>query len=435
MTADSRTEMVRERLTAELEALTEVAKTLVAPVDLPQLLNAVMQTIVRVVEQADMGAIMLWDQSSGLFRAEAAFGYDLQALKEVGLRAGESITGKVFDEGSARLMSSPTEVAEAMADMRQANRAVMTRSLGTEVMPRCALAAPIVVGDERLGVLVLESLDEKRAFVERDLPFVQTLADLIALAIDRYRLESKAEALREARRFENVRAEALATLSHQLRMPLAAIEGYSTALLLEDVDWSKEKRDEFLRLIEEECISMEVMLREILDASIIDVDRLAIERQPIRLQQLAHEAAMEVRRRTEKHRMVVEFPPDFPILEVDPRWTKQALRNLLDNAVKYSPDGGLIVIRGKIRPTDVVISIADQGIGISPEDLIPLFERYFRASAATKLHIDGTGLGLPIARTLIEAQGGRIWVDSKVGEGTTVFFSLPWTDLDGGEEE
>jgi signal transduction histidine kinase len=180
---------------------------------------------------------------------------------------------------------------------------------------------------------------------------------------------------------------------------------------------------------------MEVMLREILDASIIDVDRLAIERQPIRLQQVAHEAAIEVRRRTEKHRLVVEFPSDFPIIEADPRWTKQALRNILDNAVKYSPDGGLIVIRGEVRPSDVVVSVADQGIGISPEDLIPLFERYFRATAATRLHIDGTGLGLPIARTMVEAQNGRIWVDSKVGEGTTVFFSLPRTDSGLSEDE
>jgi K+-sensing histidine kinase KdpD len=282
---------------------------------------------------------------------------------------------------------------------------------------------------------VLETLGDSPPFDERDLPFVQTLADLIALAIDRYRLETKTKAQRDARHFENVRAEALATLSHQLRMPLAAIEGYSTALLLDDLNWSKEKRAEFLRLIEEECINMEVMLRDILDASIIDADKLAIERQPIRLQQLAYEAVTEVSRRTQTHRLVVEFPADFPILEADPRWIKQAFRNILDNAIKYSPDGGLIVIRGEVRPTDVVVSVADQGIGISPEDLIPLFQRYFRASAATQLHIDGTGLGLPIARSILEAQDGRIWVDSKVGEGTTVFFSLPRPDPDLAKDE
>jgi two-component system sensor histidine kinase VicK len=112
-------------------------------------------------------------------------------------------------------------------------------------------------------------------------------------------------------------------------------------------------------------------------------------------------------------------------VEVDQRWIKQVFRNILENAIRYSPDGGLIVIRGEIRSADVVISIADQGIGISPEDLIPIFEKYFRVRSATDYHVAGTGLGLPVARAIVEAHGGRIWMESKLGEGSTVFFSLP----------
>jgi two-component system sensor histidine kinase VicK len=100
-------------------------------------------------------------------------------------------------------------------------------------------------------------------------------------------------------------------------------------------------------------------------------------------------------------------------------------RNILDNAVKYSPDGGLIVSHADVRPTDVVVSTSDQGIGISSENLIPLFEKYFRVRSAATLHISGTGLGLPIARAIVEAHGGRIWVESREGEGTTISFSLP----------
>src|SRR5512146_798299 len=116
------------RLSLELHALTEVAKTLASPLELPALLDAVLCRIVDVVAQADIGTVMLWDQSAGLFRPEAAFGYDLQALKEMGLRAGESITGKVFDAGEARLLLTPEEVSEAMADMRSYNRQIFARS-------------------------------------------------------------------------------------------------------------------------------------------------------------------------------------------------------------------------------------------------------------------------------------------------------------------
>jgi two-component system sensor histidine kinase KdpD len=416
-----------ERLQRQLYALTEIAKTLTLPLELPELLNAVIQKIIGVIEPAEVGAVMLWDQPAGLFRSAAAFGYDAQALSELGLRAGEAITGKVFDDGVGRLVSTPEEVAEEMADIRPSNRAAITRALGSDALPRCTLAAPIQVGSYKYGVLLLETIQGPDVFSENDLPFVQTISDLIALAIDRDRLAAQADEVREERRAERMRSEVLATLSHELRMPLTAIQGYSSALLLEDVDWSEEKREKFLHMIEEESENMQSMLKDILDSSLIDVDQLIIERQPVRLQNLARAVAEEMQHRTEIHRIIVDFPEKFPILEIDPRWTKQVFRNILDNAIKYSPEGGLIVIRGEERPADVVIMVADQGIGISPEDLIPLFERYFRVRSVASLHIPGTGLGLPIARAIVEGHSGRIWAESNLGEGTAIYFTLPKT--------
>jgi signal transduction histidine kinase len=162
---------------------------------------------------------------------------------------------------------------------------------------------------------------------------------------------------------------------------------------------------------------------------------LLIERQPVRLPRLVHEIIGEMQRRSEIHRLMVEFPADFPILDVDARRIQQVLRNILDNAIKYSPNGGLVMIRGEMRAKDVVISIADQGVGISPEDLIPLFEKYFRVKSPTGYHVAGTGLGLPVARAIVEAHGGRIWAESKVGYGTTLYFSLPRTGLSAETEE
>jgi signal transduction histidine kinase len=282
---------------------------------------------------------------------------------------------------------------------------------------------------------MLETAHRPVRFTARDLPFVQTLGDLIALAIDRVRMETEADAIRDAHQVDRLRSEVMATLSHELRTPLAAIKGYSTALLLEEVSWSDDKQREFLHLIDDECENLQRMIADILDSSMIDVGQLVIEPQPIRLPRLAHELAEEVQRRTEAHHIVVDFPPDFPLIDADPYRIKQVVRNILDNAIKYSPQGGLVVIKGDVRANDVVVSIADQGVGISPEDLIPLFEKYFRVKSPTGYHVPGTGLGLPVARGIVEAHHGRIWAESKVGQGTTLYFSLPRAGLSSVADE
>jgi len=419
-----------ERLSRQIHALTEVSKSLTSPLELHELLNRVMDKIIGILEPADIGTIMLWDESAGLFKVEASFGFDSNTLKDVGLRAGESVTGKVFDNGCACLLSTSAEVAEAMNDMRMANRRALEKSLrSVDYDPIGILAVPLSVSTQIYGVLVLETLEGEAGFTPEDIPFVQTLADLIALCIDRARLQTKADAIRVANQTERLRSEVMAALSHQLRMPLSAIKGYSTALLLDEVDWSDDKRNEFLNYIDEECDSMQAMIAELLDSSLIDVGQLSIDPQPVRLPPLAHSIGLELQRRADKHQIIIDIPADFPIVDADTRWIKQVFRNILDNSIKYSPEGGLVVIRGEIREENVLISIADQGVGISPEDLIPLFEKYFRVNPHD-LHIPGTGLGLPIARAIVEAHKGRIWAESKIGQGTTLYFTLPYNHID-----
>jgi signal transduction histidine kinase len=345
------------------------------------------------------------------------------------LQEDESITGKVYAEGKTVILNDAAAIASAMADLQPTNRAIWSQALGSNRLPCSVVAGPLWAGDHKFGVLILGTLHPQKGFSASDVPFVQTLADLIALAIDRVRLETEAQAIREAKQADRLRAEALAILSHELSTPLGAIKGYSTALLLDEVLWSSEKRREFLQLIEEACENLETMIGDILDSSLIDVGQLTLEYQPVRLERLAREVAGEMQRMAEIHSLVLDFPIDFPLLDIDPLRLKQVLRNILNNAIKYSPEGGLVVIRGQVCSTDVVVSIADQGRGIAPEDLIPLFEKYFRVKAPAGPHVPGTGLGLPVARAIVEAHGGRIWAESKVGEGTILYFSLPCQGL------
>lgn len=147
----------------------------------------------------------------------------------------------------------------------------------------------------------------------------------------------------------------------------------------------------------------------------------------MRLPRLVRGVVADFMHRNGKHRFVVDFPSDFPLVEADPHRITQVLRNLIDNAVKYSPDGGLVVVRGKIEAGEAVLSVADQGVGIAPEHLNRLFEKFFRIKSGLGRHVVGTGLGLPISRAIVESHGGRIWAESQVGQGTTLYFTIPLT--------
>jgi signal transduction histidine kinase len=180
-----------------------------------------------------------------------------------------------------------------------------------------------------------------------------------------------------------------------------------------------------LRIIDEECDVLQDLIHDLLESSVIDAGLLRLEPQPVRLPRLVGEVIKDIAHHTEEHRFVVDFSSDFPIVDADPNRIAQVLRNLLDNAVKYSPQGGLVVVRGEVHRDEVVVSVADQGVGIAPEHLNRLFEKFFRIESGMGRHVVGSGLGLPISLTIMESHGGRIWAESQIGEGSTFYFTLP----------
>ena len=162
-----------------------------------------------------------------------------------------------------------------------------------------------------------------------------------------------------------------------MRTPLTSIKGYATALLMEDVSFSPSTQQEFLQIIDEECDILQNLIHDLLESSIIDAGLLRLQPQPILLPRLVKDVIEELTHQTRKHQFVVDFSDDFPIVDADPQRIAQVLRNLIDNAIKYSPNGGLIVVRGEAWPLEAVVSVSDQGVGIAPEHLNRLFEKYF----------------------------------------------------------
>ncbi len=398
--------------------ISSLVSTLTEVVDLAHLPGAVLRAFQHGLPAAEAGWLAVNDEARGTLRLAAVLGGDSERLRNLELQPAEALLGSEVTHAPG-WYGSRESIESALEHWAPETRAALEEGWPPFRSLHSLLVVPLTIGGRTVGVLWLAPVGQASAAARW-----REVGALVGLALDRAQREDQRTGPAPQPPTDQVRSEALATLSHELRTPLAAIKGYATALLLDEVTWTPEEQREFLTLIDRECDTVQGMISEVLDSALIDAGHLGIELEPVRLPHLSREVADEIQRQTASHRLVVDFPADFPLLMADPRRLRQVLRNVLDNAVKYSPDGGLIVMRGQVRAGDVVVSIADQGVGIAPEDLLPLFDKYFRVQRATGDHVPGTGLGLPITRAIVEAHGGRIWAESKLGQGTTFHFSL-----------
>jgi signal transduction histidine kinase len=226
------------------------------------------------------------------------------------------------------------------------------------------------------------------------------------------------------REAEEMKSTFISVVSHELKTPIALIKGYVSTLRREDASWDREVVQDSLAVIEEEADHLTELIENLLDASRLQAGALAIHAADIDLKALTERIAHRFQTQSDSHRIIVEFPPDFPVVLADEDRIGQVLSNLISNAQKYSPEGGEIHIRGTIQPDQVIVCVSDQGVGISPADIPFVFERFYRSSDHSR-RTKGAGLGLYLARAVIEAHGGRIWVDQKAGQGARICFSLP----------
>jgi signal transduction histidine kinase len=408
-----------------LSALFEIAKILALQHDLEDVVARFLCCLIATLEAADTGLFFLYDQASDRLTVCGAHGYDPDVLRDVRVAPGEAMSGRTLQAGQAALYSSAEEIVAMQADLSATNHELLRQAAAGLKEPHSAVCVPLVASHAKVGVLVLESRSGRARFTRADLPFLEDVAYLVALAIENARLRDRRPTTRALEEADRLKAELISTLAHEMRTPLTSIKGFSTALLMEEATFDPETQREFLQAIDEECDVLTGLIHDFLESSIIDAGLLRLELEPVRVPRLARDVANEVAHQTAKHRIVVDFPEGFPIVEADPGRIAQVLRNLLDNAVKYSPQGGIIVVRGQVQGAHVEVSVADQGVGIAPEHLNRLFEKFFRVESGPGRHVVGSGLGLPIALTIVEGHGGRIWAESKLGEGSIFTFTLP----------
>ena len=251
--------------------------------------------------------------------------------------------------------------------------------------------------------------------------FIVTLRDIT----ERKQAEDKARELLVLREIDRLRSELMANVSHELRTPLASIKGFTTTLLRPDVKWSEEEQRDYLQTINRETDRLTRLISDLLDMSRIDAGALKLEKGVCSLQQIVDAASGRLTTLTQRHQLNIALPLDLPKVQADELRIGQVLTNMTENATKFSPEGSEILISAELAGDQVVVSVTDHGQGIASELMGKLFDRFYQAQRIADGHKGGTGLGLTICKGIVEAHGGRIWVESKPGEGSKFSFTLP----------
>jgi PAS domain S-box-containing protein len=227
------------------------------------------------------------------------------------------------------------------------------------------------------------------------------------------------------RQAEELKSTFVSVVSHELKTPVALIKGYAETLRREDADWDRETMEESLDVIAQEADHLTNLIDDLLQAGRIQAGGLQLEPTDVNLPRLVEKVVDGFRTQTDVHTFELDFPPDFPLVWGDPERLREVLSNLINNAVKYSPEGGTVWIGGRTDRKGVTVYVADQGIGIPAEEQGRIFDRFHRVDSSLRRSTEGTGLGLYLVKAVVEAHGGRVWVESAPGRGSIFMFALP----------
>ena len=289
-------------------------------------------------------------------------------------------------------------------------------SLVALIDPRSLVAVPLRVGDRVTGVLALYDSESGRRFTRDDLELAEELARRASLAVDNARL------FHEANRATRDRDEMLGVVAHDLRNPLNTIFMGTTVLLAAmPEDDPKRKQTEMVRRAAER---MNRLIQDLLDIRRVDSGRMVVEPKPESIDEIMSEALEMLRPLAGAASLVLEYdaPPEVPPVAADSARLLQVLSNLVGNAIKFTPPGGRVWIEVEPLDEEVRIAVSDTGPGIPAEQVPHIFGRFWQGRSSDRR---GIGLGLAISKGIVEAHGGRIWVESQVGEGSRFIFTLP----------
>jgi len=407
------------RSVGELRALGEVGQAVSSTLDLDTVLTTIVSRAVQL-SGTDGGSIYEYDETSEEFVLRATHNLAdeyVERRRETRLRKGEGVTGRLAISLEPAQVPDITEPGAYDSRLRE----VLLRSGA-----RAVLAVPLRREDHLVGGLVVNR-NTPGKFPPESVQLLQTFAIQSALAIQNARLFREIE--RKSRQLEVAsqhKSEFLANMSHELRTPLNAVIGFSEVLVARMFGELNEKQEEYLKDIYASGQHLLSLINDILDLSKIEAGRMELEVTDFHLPTALDNAVILVRERAGRRGIALHIAVDERLAQVraDERKIRQVVLNLLSNAIKFTPEGGRIEIRTVPVDGSVEVSVSDTGVGIAPEDQEAIFEEFRQVGTSAK-KVEGTGLGLALSRKFVELHGGRMWVKSQVGQGSTFTFTIP----------
>ncbi|HWA57919.1 MAG TPA: ATP-binding protein, partial [Gemmatimonadales bacterium] len=297
---------------------------------------------------------------------------------------------------------------------------------GTATLPGArALHLPLTGAGGVVGVLVVASPEIQRFQDPSDRHLLEAFAGQVGVALERVTLAERTQQARLEVEAERLRTSLLSSLSHDLRTPLGVITGAASSLRESGDRLAPEARRDLLESILEESQRMNRLIRNLLDMIRVETGSLKVQKEWQPLEDAVGVSIIRLGDRLQRHPVSVQLPPDLPLVPLDAVLLEQVFINLLENAVKYTPDGTPIEISAVPSPGGVTVSVADRGPGLTPGEEERVFEKFYRGEDAPVGK--GVGLGLTIARGIVTAHGGRIWAENRPDGGAVFRFTLPLT--------
>ncbi len=399
--------------TRRLERLLEVCRNLSANLDVGPLLQSIIE-IASDLTNSENSFVLIYDKENKYLQVVAAPFYMLESLRTVGVSLDRSLAGKAFRTGES-LVFRDNEEREPFVDSMEWERKVGAHN---------ALAIPLIYKGERIGVIEAINKSKGSNYNEEDITFMDTLATQAATAIQNQQLlQTTQNAYKKVMELDRMKSDFIAISSHELRTPLGLIMGH-TAFLNESA-LPEQKED--VEIIARNAEKLRNLIEEIGDIDKLTGGMTKLKKEPVSISQVIQQIVESFSTEANERKIHLSHQSKQPNLAVegDPEKIAIALRNLVKNALAFTNRDGMVKVTAEQLPGYIKIAVLDNGIGIPENECEKIFQRFYQVEKHLTRKHGGIGLGLPIAKEMVEMHNGKIWVESVEGKGSRFTFILP----------